>query len=387
MALAAETEPKVTRLAEAARTFQGQNLYIDKPTTFNAPYAGADALMDIAKDTSLGDFTSKELTESSAIQGDFDHASLNYSGQQNIQARAESQDVENVNPDIPAWKQKILEQKHRKRDEADDDYVIMDEAYYNWSQPCDVCDGGKLTQEGDENDLWVIISCDSCEFSQDIKMKEAESFRAYDDAISDRQRYKIQELRGKVDSSMNRSEASDYIKELQGRESGTWKSADTFQADSWDDLYVVAENQMGGWEACDVTDGVLQTYANQADAEREAQMTIEDLNEMYDWDSNPMGLEEGQFNYGENSWAGKRLSEVGVADNVEFIRYPNGLEAPYDEVHQGRSMNDPAIQLNATRGIDTFTEPFEDDDEKNQLAQSLGPCWSGGFGIYVYSQR
>ena len=54
----------------------------------------------------------------------------------------------------------------------------MDEAYYNWSQPCDVCDGGTLTQEGDENDLWVVISCDSCEFSQDIKMKEAESFEA-----------------------------------------------------------------------------------------------------------------------------------------------------------------------------------------------------------------
>ena len=49
----------------------------------------AETLMDITKDTSLGDFTSKELTESSAIQGDFDHASLNYSGQQNIQARAE----------------------------------------------------------------------------------------------------------------------------------------------------------------------------------------------------------------------------------------------------------------------------------------------------------
>jgi len=236
MVLAAETDSKLTRLAEAARTFQGQNLYIDKPTTFNAPYAGADALMDITKDTSLGDFTSKELTESSAIQGDFDHASLNYSGQQNIQARAE----------------------------------------------------------------------------------------------------------------------------------------ETFKSDSWDDLYVVAENQMGGWEACDVTDGVLQTYANQADAEREAQMTIEDLNEMYDWDSNPMGLEEGQFSYGENSWAGKRLSEVGVADNVEFIRYPNGLEAPYDEVHQGRSMNDPAIQLNATRGIDTFTEPFEDDDEKTNWLKALG---------------
>ena len=177
--------------------------------------------MDITKDTSLGDFTSKELTESSAIQGDFDHASLNFSGRQNIQARAESQ-----------------------------------------------------------------------------------SFRAYDDAISDRQRYKIQELGGKVDSSMNRSEASDYIKELQGRESGTWKSAETFQANSWDNLYVVAENQMGGWEACDVTDGVLQTYANQADADREAQMTIDDLNSM-------------GGDYGPNSWAGKRLSDVEVADKQE----------------------------------------------------------------------
>ena len=54
-----------------------------------APLVGAGATMDIAKDTDLGSFTSKELTESSAISGDFDHASLNYSGNQNIAARAE----------------------------------------------------------------------------------------------------------------------------------------------------------------------------------------------------------------------------------------------------------------------------------------------------------
>ena len=65
----------------------------------------------------------------------------------------------------------------------------------------------------------------------DMKVeKMAETFRAYDDAISDRQKYKIQELGGKVDSSMNRSEASDYIKELQGSESGTWREAETFKA-------------------------------------------------------------------------------------------------------------------------------------------------------------
>ena len=276
MAMVAESVSKrASRYSRVGRTFNGRGYRKYR----------SESLMDITKDTSLGDFTSKELTESSAIQGDFDHASLNFSGRQNIQARAESQ-----------------------------------------------------------------------------------SFRAYDDAISDRQRYKIQELGGKVDSSMNRSEASDYIKELQGRESGTWKSAETLQANSWDNLYVVAENQMGGWEACDVTDGVLQTYANQADADREAQMTIDDLNSM-------------GGDYGPNSWAGKRLSDVEVADNVEFIRYPNGLEAPYDEVHQGRSMNDPVTQLKATRGIDTFTEPFE---ETRGLSHWLGALGIAGAAILTY---
>jgi len=54
--------------------------------------------------------------------------------------------------------------------------------------------------------------------------KAAERYEAYEDPISDRQEYKIDELGGKVDKSMTRSEASDYIKELQGRESGTWKA-------------------------------------------------------------------------------------------------------------------------------------------------------------------
>ena len=49
-------------------------------------------------------------------------------------------------------------------------------------------------------------------------------YEAYDDEISDRQMYLINKLGGKSDKSMNRSEASDYIKELQGRESGTWRS-------------------------------------------------------------------------------------------------------------------------------------------------------------------
>lgn len=57
---------------------------------FQAPYGGSGALMDIGKDTALGSFSPSELATSSAIHGDFDQASLNYSGAQNIVVRAES---------------------------------------------------------------------------------------------------------------------------------------------------------------------------------------------------------------------------------------------------------------------------------------------------------
>jgi len=71
----------------------------------------------------------------------------------------------------------------------------------------------------------------------------AETFEAYDDPISDRQEWKINSLGGTVDSSMNRSEASDYIKELQGRKSGTWKEAESSPSSfdiSWEDAQGVS---------------------------------------------------------------------------------------------------------------------------------------------------
>jgi len=55
--------------------------------TFNAPYAGAGALMPIKGDTALSSFSGKELAESSAIHGDFNQASINYSGHQNLEVR------------------------------------------------------------------------------------------------------------------------------------------------------------------------------------------------------------------------------------------------------------------------------------------------------------
>lgn len=59
-----------------------------------------------------------------------------------------------------------------------------------------------------------------------IEPQNKDYFGAYDDSISERQEWLIGELGGNVDKSMNRSKASDYIKELQGKESGTWKGAE-----------------------------------------------------------------------------------------------------------------------------------------------------------------
>jgi hypothetical protein len=67
-----------------------------------------------------------------------------------------------------------------------------------------------------------------CEFEYQLEFDEinyhgAENFNAYSDPISERQVWKIDQLGGKVSQNMNRSQASDYIKDLMGKPSGTWK--------------------------------------------------------------------------------------------------------------------------------------------------------------------
>ena len=63
--------------------------YMELAGVFEAPYVGSGALMDIGKDTALSSFSPSELATSSAIHGDFDTASLDYSGHQNLEVRAE----------------------------------------------------------------------------------------------------------------------------------------------------------------------------------------------------------------------------------------------------------------------------------------------------------
>lgn len=68
--------------------------------TFEAPYAGAGSLFSIGQNTGLEGFTTSELTTSSAIHGDFDEASLNYSGHQNFEVRAEMDMIDDSNARI-----------------------------------------------------------------------------------------------------------------------------------------------------------------------------------------------------------------------------------------------------------------------------------------------
>ena len=71
----------------------------------------------------------------------------------------------------------------------------------------------------------------------------AEMYEAYEDPISERQEYKITELGGEL-KDMTRSEASDYIKKLQGRKSGTWR-AETMQDPMPNESAIVGQTSDG----------------------------------------------------------------------------------------------------------------------------------------------
>ena len=85
-----------------------------------APYAGAGSLFGIGQNTGLEGFTTSELTTSSAIHGDFDEASLNYSGHQNLEVRAENLSREgSFNIEIDAYIDNEDELKERGFSERD----------------------------------------------------------------------------------------------------------------------------------------------------------------------------------------------------------------------------------------------------------------------------
>ncbi len=93
----AETEPEVfggsNYAVKMIKNAQNHLKMVREAESFEAPYGGIGSLFGIGGDTEIGGFSTSELTGSSAIHGDFDSASLNYSGHQNLQVRAETEKV------------------------------------------------------------------------------------------------------------------------------------------------------------------------------------------------------------------------------------------------------------------------------------------------------
>ena len=114
----------------------------------------------------------------------------------------------------------------------DPNFAEVHEYFETWDEAYK--EANRLSRFTDGEYVFVISELGHLKFApltkkviEVIEPQSKDYFGAYDDSISDRQEWLIGELGGKVDKSMNRSEASDYIKELQGKESGTWKDAES----------------------------------------------------------------------------------------------------------------------------------------------------------------
>tara|TARA_S200002703_G_scaffold142310_1_gene134638 strand:- start:1046 stop:2752 length:1707 start_codon:yes stop_codon:yes gene_type:complete len=98
--LEAITEPEVfggsNYAVKMIKNAQNHLKMVREAESFEAPYGGIGSLFGIGGDTEIGGFSTSELTGSSAIHGDFDSASLNYSGHQNLQVRADAKEAEAV---------------------------------------------------------------------------------------------------------------------------------------------------------------------------------------------------------------------------------------------------------------------------------------------------
>jgi hypothetical protein len=147
---------------------------------FSAPFAGAGSLFKFGgNDSALGGFTAKELTESSSIHGDFDHAALNYSGKQNIEARAES-----ANPTGGATGDQIVSWEHNGLSSPS-------------GPPSDIFWSEELDAEG-YGDVQKYVSID---FTWDYSGE-------HEDAVSDGDYYITDQIKDLVESEVESGEYS-----------------------------------------------------------------------------------------------------------------------------------------------------------------------------------
>jgi hypothetical protein len=300
--------------------------------SFNAPYAGAGALMDITKDTSLGNFTSKELTESSAIHGDFDHASLNYSGHQNLEARAESFSAETS--------QNALVLGTLEGEPA----MLM------FIQ-------GK--EDGDGFTTGRIIGCDS----EEEVIEEAEKFR---DAVGLDRLKKSQQSWKKNMSHAESFEAEDNkccrtLKDLLEIIDPLHERGDALvdihrdwrpEMQQW---LVRLKEEYTDWECPD------EFWDEYYGAESFSQWSQDEMNEP-SHKGRKMEFDD---------WLDEEIESHGDIPLSEW-----GYEEEHDEPEHQHSES-----FNATRGIDTFAEPFEDLDDF--YSGTKGAVKFVGLGVLV----
>jgi len=206
----------------------------------NDGHGGGGMIYEITKDGERKSFEAETISKDMTFNIDIEDASIE--NEDELEERGYSQDdIEQMREEITSNvdADRILEDiKSNHLDSIGGDTYYIEDEY------------GVYLKNRDEmvDDVEATI-----DYDVDAGGWSAETFEAYDDPISDRQEWKINSLGGTVDSSMNRSEASDYIKELQGRKSGTWKDAEfTVAMDSTKvSGFEIGEPQIQEWNMTD----------------------------------------------------------------------------------------------------------------------------------------
>jgi len=132
------------------------------------------------------------------------------------------------------WVVEAVQQNLNDKDFVNDAYKVLIGGDAKTFEEKSMAIADTMSQNANNDDFTSFV---------ESELFNTESFEAYDESITERQEYKIASLGGKIDSSMDRSDASDYIKELMGKKSGTWKEAEYSPSSfdiSWEDAQGVS---------------------------------------------------------------------------------------------------------------------------------------------------
>lgn len=286
-------------------------------------------------------------------------------------------------------------------------FAEVHETFETWDEAYK--EANRLSRFTDGEYVFVFSPKDASPYV--IEPQNKDYFGAYDDSISERQEWLIGELGGKVDKSMNRSKASDYIKELQGKESGTWKDAETvdFSGDrglkrdvlSAMDALAILRNRLMTLEGKDID----EIRRNGFDADSPLSMTPENIDRIIiSLQEQYLGYSAEGFeaeNFGaENEDLRERFMEVAyneIFENVPHeVMWESGghlhIYETYDELVNGinsgeitpQMMRDCIKQLGA-ENFEANEEAVEQTDANMVNEGSVEAFYGGGAKVSVSS--